>query len=144
MPRQDFLKNVPRTDGNHVQVPLVFGKSNHGTLRTFHPRSARPAYQETNQHVELTSAALGMSIRLTPRSAPTSPWRKNSARAGPSADERLRTGEGVTPLTGIPFGVKDCLSTKGVRTTCSSKILENYVPQYNATVMDRLAEAGAC
>lgn len=59
------------------------------------------------------------------------------------ADERLASGENVTPLTGIPFGVKDCLSTKGVRTTCSSKILENYVPQYNATVMDKLADSGA-
>jgi aspartyl-tRNA(Asn)/glutamyl-tRNA(Gln) amidotransferase subunit A len=59
------------------------------------------------------------------------------------ADGRLRAGEGVTPLTGIPFAAKDCISTRGVRTTCSSKILENYVPAYNATVVDRLADAGA-
>ncbi len=59
------------------------------------------------------------------------------------ADERLASGENLSSLTGIPFGVKDCLSTKGVRTTCSSKILENYVPQYNATVIDKLADSGA-
>lgn len=59
------------------------------------------------------------------------------------ADERIAKGENVTPLTGIPFSMKDCISTRGVRTTCSSKILENYVPQYNATVTEKLAGAGA-
>lgn len=59
------------------------------------------------------------------------------------ADERIAKGENVTPLTGIPFAMKDAISTRGVRTTCSSKILENYVPQYNATVAQKLADAGA-
>jgi aspartyl-tRNA(Asn)/glutamyl-tRNA(Gln) amidotransferase subunit A len=59
------------------------------------------------------------------------------------ADERLRRGERVTPLTGIPFGVKDSIVTEGIRTTCGSRILEHYVPPYQATAVRRLLEAGA-
>jgi aspartyl-tRNA(Asn)/glutamyl-tRNA(Gln) amidotransferase subunit A len=59
------------------------------------------------------------------------------------ADERIAKGENITPLTGIPFAMKDAISTRGVRTTCSSKILENYIPQYNATVTQKLADAGS-
>ncbi len=51
--------------------------------------------------------------------------------------------EKLPPLAGIPLAIKDVICTKGVATTCSSKILENYVPPYNATVMNRLNAAGA-
>ncbi len=59
-----------------------------------------------------------------------------------AADVRLRAGS-AGPLTGIPVGLKDIFSTKGVRTTCGSKILDNYVPVYDATVVERLREQGA-
>jgi aspartyl-tRNA(Asn)/glutamyl-tRNA(Gln) amidotransferase subunit A len=57
------------------------------------------------------------------------------------ADARLSRCEGG-PLTGIPMALKDILSTRGVPTRCGSRILENYVPQYSATVVDRLSDAG--
>ena len=59
------------------------------------------------------------------------------------ADKRLASGDNVTALTGVPLGIKDLLCTKGVQTTCASKMLEGFKPPYNATVVERLNAAGA-
>ena len=58
------------------------------------------------------------------------------------ADRLLAAGEGE-PLTGVPMQLKDNLATRGVATTCSSKMLQNFAPPYDATVVSRLREAGA-
>jgi aspartyl-tRNA(Asn)/glutamyl-tRNA(Gln) amidotransferase subunit A len=59
------------------------------------------------------------------------------------ADELDRRDEPAGPLHGVPVALKDNLSTRGIATTAGSKILENYRPIYNATVVDRLEQAGA-
>ncbi len=64
------------------------------------------------------------------------------ARAA-EADARFKTGAPLGPLDGVPLGLKDVLCTRGVRTTAGSKILEGFVPPYDATVVARLARAGA-
>ena len=58
------------------------------------------------------------------------------------ADEKIAKGEGGV-LTGVPLAIKDIFITKGVRTTCGSKILENYVPPYDGTVVKKIKNAGA-
>jgi aspartyl-tRNA(Asn)/glutamyl-tRNA(Gln) amidotransferase subunit A len=57
-------------------------------------------------------------------------------------DARIAHEGSIPPLGGVPVAIKDVLSTRGVRTTCGSRILENYLPAYDATAIERLEAAG--
>jgi len=59
-------------------------------------------------------------------------------------DRQVAAGQALPPLAGVPTAVKDVIVTRGVRTTCGSWILDNYVPPYDATAVERLEAAGAC
>lgn len=65
------------------------------------------------------------------------------ARERAQAADKTRAGADAGPLLGLPIAIKDVLSTKGVPTTCGSRILEGYKPPYNATAVERLTDAGA-
>src|SRR5712671_5560242 len=58
-------------------------------------------------------------------------------------DALVAAGKPLPPLAGVPVAIKDVLSTRGITTTCGSKILEHYVPPYDATAVTRLEDAGA-
>ena len=60
-----------------------------------------------------------------------------------NVDAKIAAGDEIGILAGIPIGIKDNMCTKGIPTTCASRILENFVPPYESTVTQKLADAGA-
>jgi aspartyl-tRNA(Asn)/glutamyl-tRNA(Gln) amidotransferase subunit A len=93
--------------------------------------------------VELTKACLARIKEVEPRlKALVSITEELALKQAQEADKRIAKGD-IAPLTGIPVVLKDVLCTKGVRTTCSSKMLENFIPPYDATVVEKLNDCGA-
>src|SRR5512138_3879928 len=93
---------------------------------------------------ELTRAYLARIQRLDPQiKSYVTVTEELALEQAREADRRIKAGEGLTPLTGIPYAAKDSLSTRGVPTTCSSKILENYKPFYDCTAIKKLKATSA-
>ncbi len=93
--------------------------------------------------VELTTALLDRIDRLDPElKSYITVDRKGALLSAKEADKSLAQNE-TAPLLGIPIALKDLLCTKGLKTTCASKILENFVPGYDAFVVSKLKAAGA-
>ena len=93
--------------------------------------------------VELATAALEFAHAENPKTNAYLTFSEERALAtARRVDEQLARGEDHGSLGGIPIAVKDVIVTKGVRTTCGSKLLANYVPPYDATAVERLEAAG--
>ncbi|MBN1364785.1 MAG: Asp-tRNA(Asn)/Glu-tRNA(Gln) amidotransferase subunit GatA [Syntrophaceae bacterium] len=68
--------------------------------------------------------------------------KEEALAAAAQADKNIKKGD-IKSLTGIPIALKDIVCTKGITTTCGSHILHNFIPPYNATVVEKLSQAGA-
>jgi aspartyl-tRNA(Asn)/glutamyl-tRNA(Gln) amidotransferase subunit A len=96
--------------------------------------SARELAVEFYKRIETQNPELNAYLTLCPERA--------NAQAD-HVDALVSAGKPLPPLAGVPIAIKDTISTQGVRTTCGSKILENYIPPYDATAVERLEAAGA-
>jgi aspartyl-tRNA(Asn)/glutamyl-tRNA(Gln) amidotransferase subunit A len=96
--------------------------------------SCREVVEDYLQRIERLDPVVQAFITVTAEEA-----RKRAA----ALDKRLAAGEDIGALGGVPLGLKDLLATKGVRTTCASRMLENFVPPYDAHVVERLTAEGA-
>jgi aspartyl-tRNA(Asn)/glutamyl-tRNA(Gln) amidotransferase subunit A len=93
--------------------------------------------------VDLVNACLARIKEVDPKlNAFITVTETEALEAAKKADEKLQQGESL-PLLGIPVALKDLYVTKGIKTTAASKVLGNYIPQYDGTAVIRLKEAGA-
>jgi aspartyl-tRNA(Asn)/glutamyl-tRNA(Gln) amidotransferase subunit A len=93
--------------------------------------------------VELATTALKFAREENPKTNAYLSFSEDRALAAARrVDQKLARGEDAGPLAGVPVAVKDVIVTQGVRTTCGSKLLANYIPPYDATAVERLEAAG--
>ena len=96
--------------------------------------SARELTREFYVRIEKRNPELNVYLALSPERAYAQADRIDAA---------IAAGDALPPLAGVPLAVKDVISTRGIPTTCGSRILEGYRPPYDATVVTRLEHAGA-
>ena len=110
---------------------LTIDQVRHGlAAKTF---SAAELTRASIEHAEAENPKTNAYLTFSPERA---------LRAALAVDHKIAAGEDPGSLGGVPIAIKDVILTKGVRTTCASKLLEHYIPPYDATAVERLEAAG--
>lgn len=97
-------------------------------------RTAEEIATETLEHIETVEPKVKAFLTITADRA---------LATAKEVDAKIAAGESIGMLEGIPLGIKDNMCTKGIKTTCASQILANFVPPYESTVTQKLKDAGA-
>ena len=97
-------------------------------------RTAEEIARETLEHIETVEPKVKAFLTITADRA---------LATAKEVDAKIAAGESIGMLEGIPLGIKDNMCTKGIKTTCASQILANFVPPYESTVTQKLKDAGA-
>ena len=97
-------------------------------------RTAVEIAQEVLEHIEKVEPKIKAFLSVTAEEA---------LATAKEVDAKIAAGESIGMLEGIPLGIKDNMCTKGIKTTCASQILANFVPPYESTVTQKLKDAGA-
>src|SRR5437867_6262023 len=96
--------------------------------------SARELAADFYKRIEARNPELNAFLTLS---------KERARRQTDKIDALVAGGKPLPPLAGVPVAIKDVISTRGIKTTCGSKILQNYIPPYDATAVERLEAAGA-
>ncbi|MEQ1877365.1 MAG: Asp-tRNA(Asn)/Glu-tRNA(Gln) amidotransferase subunit GatA [Bdellovibrionia bacterium] len=92
---------------------------------------------------DVTEAFLSQAKKLNPKVNAFITWNDRAPEEAAKVDAAIAAKASLGPLAGVPIAIKDMLCTRGIRTTAASKILDNFIPPYSATVVERLSAAGA-
>ena len=114
-----------------MPIPLTIDAVNEGLRRR--EFSAAELTRQMLEHAEAENPKTNAYLHFSPERA---------LAAATRVDEKLARGEDPGALGGVPVAVKDVIITKGLRTTCGSRLLANYIPPYDATAVQRLEAAG--
>ena len=141
--RETLLQNAPSQDEGMFRIPKVINQEECEKIMelyelTVHELKDKLAKKEVTSKEITESYVKRIEEKEPDVKAFVNKTTDTAIQKAIDIDKKIASGEKVSSLAGIPIGIKDNICTKGVKTTCSSRMLENFVSPYDATVMNKI------